>query len=138
MGRLIIKKEYEQHLVDAEQHLVKLKKIKPELAARLWDIWASIRPLIKYEFDEHAGYYVPGLAQGEWRRYLNAYYTVYKALPSYNSNDQNRVENTQLKMEIVMARFFDLASSPFIDEGSFEADMRVVNSAKWPLKYRGI
>jgi hypothetical protein len=122
------KKEYEKQLELAEQALVKLQKQEAPLATRLMEDWALLRPRLTYDFDEYSGYYVTGQTIGEFRRYLNQYYTEYSAKQYQYPNSLARVQHTLVLMEIVLARFFDLASSPFSDDGSFAATVPVIDA----------
>jgi hypothetical protein len=121
------KKEYEKQLELAEKALVQLQKQEAPLAARLMDTWAQLRPRLVYDFDDYSGYYVAGQTQGEFRGYLSQYYTEYTAKRYQYPNNHARLQHTLVLMEIVLARFFDLASSPFRDDGGFGSNQPVID-----------
>jgi hypothetical protein len=121
------KKEYENQLELAEQALAKLQKQEAPLATRLMETWAQLRPRLAYDFDEYSGYYVAGQTQGEFRAYLSQYYTEYTTKQYQYPNNHARLQHTLVLMEIVLARFFDLASSPFRDDGGFGSTQPVID-----------
>ncbi|MFT6153252.1 MAG: hypothetical protein ACJAYK_001065 [Crocinitomicaceae bacterium] len=126
-GETRYKVEYEKELNIAEQALLKLQKKEAPFAARLMKNWAQLRPRLVYNFDEYSGYYVAGQTQGEFRGYLNRYYTEYSNKQYQYSNKAERLQHTQVLIEIVLARFFDLASSPIPDNQGFGAIQPVID-----------
>jgi hypothetical protein len=124
------KREYEQYLIDADRQLLKIGARHVEAANKLKPLWDRLRPQLSYDYDEYSGYFVAGLAQGQFRQYLNTYYSEYKKVNFKNKSFEDRLLHTQINIEIMLARFFDLASAAFIDEGSMDGSEPVINTQK--------
>jgi hypothetical protein len=121
------KEEYEKELNTAEQALLKLQEQKAPFAASFIKNWAQLRPRLVYNFDEYSGYYVAGQTQGIFRGYLDRYYTEYTHQQYQYPNIVVMLQHTQVLIEIVLARFFDLASSPIPDNQGFGAIQPVID-----------
>ena len=124
------KKDYEHYLMKAERQLFKMDKRHKVMADRLKPMWADLRPQLVYEYDKYTGYYVPGLGQGRFRQYLNAYYNEYMNSKNTGLSIESRLMNIQIKIEIMLARFFDLASAAFVDEGGLDGNEPIINNKK--------
>lgn len=122
--------EYEKYLMEAERQLFKVGKRHADSAKVLKPLWENLRPQLAYDYDEYTGYFVSGLGQGQFRQYLNSYYSEYKNVKFKNKKFEDRLLHTQVNIEIMLARFFDLASSAFVDEGSMDGKDPVINTKK--------
>jgi hypothetical protein len=122
--------EYEKLLIDAEYQLFKVDEKHREAVNILKPMWASLRPQLAYEYDEYTGYYVAGLGQGRFRQYLNTYYSEYKKVDFTHKSFKERLLHTQINIEILLARFFDIASATFVDEGGLDGSTPVINTNK--------
>lgn len=103
--------EYEQYFKEAEAQLVKLKAYDTLLAKELQQSWGKLKPVLKYDYVDGAGFIIPLSARHLFREYLNRIYEQYINGPVQTHVHLTDLERVGLKIEVMGARFFDVSSA---------------------------
>ncbi len=103
--------EYQTQLEQAEQHLLAFEKENASVANEFKSQWSKIRPELKYEFIDGAGYIIPVVVRNQFRAYLSSVYKKIDSSVRSRTNLADQLARVALDIEVVTARFFDISSA---------------------------
>ena len=105
------KQEFEKAFTQADQLLADIQSKDPKLGVQLSAQWQSLKPFLKYEFVEGAGYIIPVAVRNQYRSLLSDVYRLIKDDKQGGKTLQEQLEIAALRIEIMSARFFDVSSA---------------------------
>lgn len=105
------KQEFENGFAHADQLLADIQSKDPKLGAQLTSQWKSLKPQLKYEFVDGAGYIIPVAVRNQFRSLLSDVYRQIKDDRQNGKTLQEQLEIAALRIEIMSARFFDVSSA---------------------------
>lgn len=105
------KTDYEQYLSDAELQLSAFEKQDSVTATELKKQWDKFKSHLKFDYVEGAGFIIPVTLRMEYRSYLNVLYTKISEVSNSEANLAEQLALMSLSVEVMSARFFDIASA---------------------------
>jgi hypothetical protein len=105
------KNEYEQYFEDAQSHLTIFQKQDAVAANELQVHWDKLRPELKYEYVDGAGFIIPVSVRNEFRGYLSNAFSKYLKVATNEQAGSKDLANMALSVEVMSARFFDVSSA---------------------------
>ncbi len=103
--------DYQKYLTQADQSLAEYQKQDPLASAELKAGWDKIRPSLKFEFVEGAGYIIPVPVRNQYRDYLSLVYKKIGEVIHRESNLSEQLALMALSVEVMSARYFDISSA---------------------------
>lgn len=103
--------DYQRYLMEAEQHLQAFEEQDSVSAFELKNQWDKFRAHLKFEYVEGAGFIIPVSLRMQYRSYLNVLYGKIIALSNSETNLTEQLALMSLNVEVMSARFFDIASA---------------------------
>jgi len=103
--------DYEKYLNLADQSLVDYHKQDSLAALELKNTWQNLRPQLKFEFVDGAGFIIPVAIRNEYRRYLSLVYKKISEVVKSETNISEQLSLMALNVEVMSARFFDISSA---------------------------
>ncbi len=103
--------EYKHYFSVADQHLKTYQQQEAQFAGELKSKWDKIRQYLVFEYVEDAGYIVSSQMRTQYRQYLNTLYGKLSGSINSETNFQEQLILMLLDVELMSARFFDVASS---------------------------
>ena len=128
------KDDYQRYLVEAEQHLQAFQKQDSVSAFELKNQWDKFRAHLQFEYVEGAGFIIPVSLRMQYRAYLNTLYGKIVALSNSETNLTEQVALMSLSVEVMSARFFDIASALYGTLSISNKDV-VIDAPKMALKF---
>lgn len=126
------KNEYEQYFDDAQNHLHAYKKMNAVVGNELQAHWDKLKPELKYEYIDGAGFIIPVTVRNQYRAYLSKAFTEYSLINNVEQSDSKSLEIMALNIEVMSARFFDVSSALYGTMSILNTDNAIdpVNMAK--------
>ncbi len=104
--------QFKKYLSQAEQHLVEYQKQEPQKALELRTHWERFSSDLKFEYVDGAGFTIPLGLRLQYRKYLELVYKKTNEIIRSEANVAEQLFYLSLSVEIMAARFFDVASAP--------------------------
>jgi len=105
------KADYEQYLSDAQLYLDDYEKEDSVSAIELQRQWNKFKGHLKFDYVEGAGFIIPVTLRLEYRTYLNVLYKKISGISNSEANLSEQLALMSLSVEVMSARFFDIASA---------------------------
>jgi len=103
--------DYQKYLAKADQSLAAYDKQDSLAAAELKTSWGKLRPNLKFDFVEGAGYIIPVPVRNDYRDYLSLVYKKIGEVIHRESNLSEQLALMALSVEVMSARYFDISSA---------------------------
>jgi len=103
--------DYQKFLTQADQSLAAYHKQDSLAAAELKASWGKLRPSLKFDFVEGAGYIIPVPVRNDYRDYLSLVYKKIGEVIHRESNLSEQLALMALSVEVMSARYFDISSA---------------------------
>lgn len=105
------KSEYEKHFDLAEGFLGQYHKEDAVNASELQNQWRRLRPALKYDYVDGAGFIIPVTVRNEFRAYLTKAYSKLTNTLGTEMDFNRELFHMSLSVEVMSARFFDISSA---------------------------
>lgn len=105
------KTEYEKYFNTAEGYLGQYQKEDAVTASELSSQWNRLRPELKFEYVDGAGFIIPVTVRNEFRSYLNKAYSKLTETLGVEMDFNKELFHMSLSVEVMSARFFDISSA---------------------------
>ena len=105
------KNEYEKHFNTAETFLGQFHKEDAVSASELQNQWKRLRPALKYDYVDGAGFIIPVTVRNEFRAYLTKAYSKLTNTLGSEMDFNSELFHMGLSVEVMSARFFDISSA---------------------------
>jgi hypothetical protein len=105
------KTEYEKYFNTAEGYLGQYQKEDAVTASELNSQWNRLRPELKFEYVDGAGFIIPVTVRNEFRSYLNKAYSKLTETLGVEMDFNKELFHMGLSVEVMSARFFDISSA---------------------------
>jgi len=103
--------EYKHYFSVADQHLKSYQQQEAQFAGELKVKWGKLRQYLTFEYVDDVGYIVSSQTRMQYRQYLNTLYGKLSNSINSETNFQEQLMLMLLDVELMSARFFDIASS---------------------------
>jgi hypothetical protein len=103
--------EYQEHFDDAQSHLASFQSQDAVVANELQVHWDKLRPELKYEYIDGAGFIIPVTVRNQFRNYLGNAFSKYLNASSNEQSSTRNLAQMALSVEVMSARFFDVSSA---------------------------
>ncbi len=104
-------REFEEYANVAESYLKQYQTVNSVKAAELANQWFELRPHLKHEYVEGTGLFIDNTTRYQFRSYLSSVYEQLIQQTTGEMADADRLTNMAVQVEVMSARFFDVASA---------------------------